>query len=216
MDARKIVACEVFRHELGQAGIPDNLIVYVEQNFHQTPPDLNRRLFDILARLEDEGWSEIILLYGYCGGALEGLAARRARLIIPKAHDCIPLFLGQTQPADSPERLDTYYLSGGWVDFAGNPYKEYLALAEKVDEEEARWAVCEMMKAYKKLVFIENEMCPAERYRNEARRFADFFGLSYSEMGGNLAWLTRLLAGEPGADVLVFEPGRKVAKEDFL
>ena len=59
----------------------------------------------------------IVLGYGLCSNGLVGVTARRQKLIVPRCHDCIALFLG------SPARYDavfrdhpgTFYLTPGWV-----------------------------------------------------------------------------------------------------
>lgn len=39
----------------------------------------------------------IVLAYGLCGGATAGLEARAVPLVLPRAHDCITLFLGSRE-----------------------------------------------------------------------------------------------------------------------
>ncbi|RPH99922.1 MAG: DUF1638 domain-containing protein, partial [Zetaproteobacteria bacterium] len=49
----------------------------------------------------------VVLAYGLCGGATAGLEARTVPVVLPRAHDCITLFLGSreryaTESAASP------------------------------------------------------------------------------------------------------------------
>ncbi|MDP2158558.1 MAG: DUF1638 domain-containing protein [Nitrospirota bacterium] len=211
----KIISCEVFRHELEHL-VPENTdTVFLEQDLHQNPDDLRQCIQESIIKAEGAGAETIILFFGYCGGALEGIVAARANLVVPKAHDCISLILGKRRDGTAPDESDTFYLSGGWLDYASDPYKKYLELVEEYDEETARWCACEMMKAYRKLVFISNEVSPALHYREAGLKFAEFFKLSYRETDGDISWMQRLIKLRECEDVLVLGPGEIITRNLF-
>lgn len=218
MSIVRVISCKVFRHELDYiCNITSKTTdsVFLNQDLHQQPDDLKQCIQDSIAEAEKAGFRTIVLLFGYCGGALEGLVSTKARLVVPRAHDCIPLLLGEQVDRTSHDEVDTFYLSGGWLDYASDPYKKYLELVDKYDEETAQWCVREMMKAYSKLVLISSEICPAHHYRDAAHRFAEFFGLSYREKNGSLSWINSLIKLREGKDILVFQAGQKITRDYF-
>ncbi len=89
--------------------------------WHSNPPDLRSRLqsaIDIASDDAERHYDAIVLAYGLCGRATDGLIARRVPLVIPRAHDCITLFLGgrtlyQQQFSDHP---GTYWYVRDYVE----------------------------------------------------------------------------------------------------
>ena len=41
-----------------------------------------------------KGYDAVVMVYGLCGRATAGITARDVPVVIPRAHDCITLFLG--------------------------------------------------------------------------------------------------------------------------
>ena len=91
----KLISCEVLEREAlycaGVAGIHIE-IEYTEKAAHEKPELLQKRIQDIIDRSKD--YDAILLGFGLCGNALNGLRAAGCRLVVPKAHDCCTLFLG--------------------------------------------------------------------------------------------------------------------------
>ena len=89
---------------------------FLEGGLHSTPGELRRRLQASIDRASTAGACDKIAVgYGICGRGSVGIHARNIPLAIPKAHDCIALFLG----SDSAYRREfsrfpgTYYISPG-------------------------------------------------------------------------------------------------------
>ncbi len=84
----RLIGCKVFKHELEHLGIREEACRFLDHDLHRSPPELNRQLSETLSKIEEEcSPREIILIYGYCGGALENVSAKRASLIIAKVPD---------------------------------------------------------------------------------------------------------------------------------
>ncbi|MCC7353684.1 MAG: DUF1638 domain-containing protein, partial [Anaerolineae bacterium] len=64
---------------------------------HNKPSDLQARLQGQIDAASGQGYDAIVMAYGLCGKATDGLVARDTPLVIPRAHDCITLFLGDRQ-----------------------------------------------------------------------------------------------------------------------
>ena len=88
--------------EAVRAGSQAVEIIYLEQGLHRTP----KKLPEIIQERIDQAASYatvIVLGYGLCSNGLVGVTARRQKLIVPRCHDCISLFLG------SPARYDAVF-----------------------------------------------------------------------------------------------------------
>lgn len=211
-----ILACMVFAPELKLLGVAAERVTLLEQGLHRYPDDLRREVAAALMRIEaDPAVDTVVLLYGYCGGGLEGLRARRARLVVPLMHDCVPLLLGQAPPPEAVGEPASFYLSAGWIEHGKTPLTEFEVTAAKYDHETALWVGREMLKSYSDVAVIVQEPLIGETHRAYARRMAALFDLGYRETPGDLAWLRRVLAGRPGAGVLVAPPGRALRLADY-
>jgi hypothetical protein len=206
-----IVACRVFAPELAALGIEESKVVFLDQGLHRYPGDLRKELARALARLEQNRTLEkAILCYGYCGGGLEGLTSSRLELVLPLAHDCIPLLLGVRSRDPCVGCGDTFYLSPGWIDHGLTPYSEYFVTAEKYGREDALWVGRQMLKGYREVVLVENAAPLQSHHRRYAQEMALLFHLGFREVRGNKNWLVSLLAAQHNSEVAVVTPGVKI------
>lgn len=157
---KAVVACKVLYKEIFNL-IDDGFDVeFLPQGLHNLPnsEDMRDEIQKIIDELEaKKNYDYIILGYGLCSGGVEGLKAKKASLVIPKVHDCIPMFLGGREIKDELEKGGTYYLSRGWIDCGGDTYKRYLFLAGKEEELE------EWINEFK------------DYQSNDSRKFADWY-----------------------------------------
>lgn len=156
---RAILACSVFYQEIEQLTSEDEeiFVKLMPQGLHDMPDEM--RMQEKLQTAIDELESEydldyIFMAYGFCSGGVEGLTTKKAELVIPKFHDCIPLLLGNKDAGSRLENTGTYYLSRGWIDCGGDTYKQHLSMTGNLDY----WV--ERFKQYE----IENESALVEWY----------------------------------------------------
>ncbi|MEW6660903.1 MAG: DUF1638 domain-containing protein [Bacillota bacterium] len=209
---RLIIACEVLRYELEYLGVNSAKCLFLPQGLHQSPSELGLELQKAIKKAEND-WNPrmVVLAYGRCGGGVIGLQAAKAVLRLPLADDCISLLLGEGKKTNA----ETYYLSAGWVDFASDPYRQYLKLRDIYGEEDANWCSREMMKGYKRICLIRNEAREAENYWKYAGEMAGFFFLQTLQVDGNLNWLRRLVKGSGWKNLIKVPPGMPVREEHF-
>ena len=132
MNKRAIIACQVFYREvLDIVDEQEMRVEFLPQGLHNLPDetDMKEEIQAKIDQLEAEGYELIILGYGYCSGGIEGLTTAQAKLIVPVTDDCISLLTGQLGSEFCREA--TYYLSRGWIDCGGDPYKQYLFLTNQ-------------------------------------------------------------------------------------
>ena len=209
-----VLACKVFAPELEYLGVPPEQLSYLDQGLHRTPQRLRRELEKTLAELEREhSPRRIVLVYGYCGGGLEGISCRRAELVVPLAHDCIPVLLGGSCPTMGQGGI--FYLSAGWIDHGRTPLTEYHRTAERWGEEDALWVAHQIMKGYDRVALIESPCTRDGHYLEHTREMADIYEMQVVRLPSDLGWIKRLLECKPGPGVAIIPPGQAIGLEMF-
>jgi hypothetical protein len=217
----KVIACRVMIDEM-RSFLPDGVETEVfEISRHIRPKRLKVDLQTAIDRVD--GTCDIILLgYGLCSNAVVGLVARRSRLVVPKMHDCIGVFLGSHQAyMDEMNREPAFFLTQGYIrgyvsDHSG-PTDEFERVARKYGEEKAEKIVGEMMRPYKRLVYIRTaQATEVEADREYAAAMAQRFNMRYEERAGTSVLLQRMVEGKWDKEFVLVEPGQEVTLEHFL
>lgn len=118
----RMVACEVAHRECCYtAAISRNIIDlhFLTQGLHDVQnTTMCERIQAAIDATPAGRYDAIILGYGLCNGGLAGVTARDIPLVLPRAHDCITLFLGSKERYQEyfQDNPGTYYLSTGWVE----------------------------------------------------------------------------------------------------
>ena len=117
----KVIACEILFRELCHCAARSPSLVdfeFLTQGHHDTPKqgrvEIQRRIDAVPAGKYDA----IVLGYGLCSNIVTGLVSTHTRLVIPRAHDCISLFLGSKERYQEhfASHPGTYYYTSGWLE----------------------------------------------------------------------------------------------------
>lgn len=208
-----VVACKVLEEELRILAPQRFELRFLEQGFHRWPQRLRLALQEALAGVSEDG--PVRLGYGYCGGALEGLASPPGGLVIPKADDCISLLLGSRE-ARLSWGSDTYFLSAGWLCGEGNLVQEYRRCLARYGREKGRRLMRQGFSRYRRLVFIATGRPGEEAAREAAGEVAQELGLDFEVTGWQDGFLRRLLFGPWDREFLCLEPGTQVSLAGLL
>jgi hypothetical protein len=119
----KLIACEVFYREacLSIATSPHRVDVeFTEKGAHNDSAKLRALLQEKIDAAEavPQPWDAILLGFGLCGNSTVGLASRKSRLVIPRAHDCCTIFLG------SHEKFREHFKDNPSLPFSSVGYAE--------------------------------------------------------------------------------------------
>src|SRR5512135_1508556 len=119
MRTKKILlACRIMEPEIEmlRQGSHELEVHYLDQGLHRSPQGMVGIIQDKIDAVE-AGASEIVLGYGLCSKGIAGLKCQSVRLVIPRCHDCIALFLGspETYQRSIEAQPGTYYLTPGWI-----------------------------------------------------------------------------------------------------
>jgi hypothetical protein len=158
-----------------------------------------------------------ILGYGLCSRAVVGLQAKRGKLIIPRADDCIAIFLG-SQSIYRRQQLQepgTYYLTKGWLKAASTPFDEYDSLIKKYGREKANCIFRQILKNYTRLAFINTGPAELDNYRERVRKIADKFSLRLEEIQGSASLIKKMIYGPWDDEFVIASPGQTVSFMDF-
>ncbi len=208
---------------------------FLEGGLHDRPGELRRRLQAAIDRASASGACHRIAVgYGICGRGTVGIHARGVPLVLPKAHDCIALFLG----SDAAYRREfarcpgTYYISAGWFEEKVQPKSResesgprprkgarFEELAAKHGEDNAR-AIIEFLTSwqrnYRRAAFIDTGAPGKARYASYAQAMADEFGWQYEALAGDLALLEQMLTATATSGEVVVVPPHHVTSFDPL
>jgi len=210
----RVLACRSMAPELVALGVAPQRMRLIDQGLHRYPQELRRELTRNLEALESEAAvKRVVLVYGYCGGGLEGLSPRRAELIVPLVHDCIPLLLGRPLQAPTADAGGIFYLSPGWIEHGRTPYTEFQYTCKRFGREDAMWVAERMLKGYREVVLVETPAGLNKTHRRHARKMARLFGLSYREEQGDGRLLEDLLHARRRAAILHLKPGDRLTIE---
>jgi hypothetical protein len=216
LSGTRFLACEVFRDELKHLGIKSADCTFLEQGLHRYPDDLNEKLIKNISKIEEEhSPGQIILVYGYCGGGLENISARRANLFIARVYDCIPLFIGSEPERIGPEGKGIFFLSRGWIKYGKTPFTEYHELRKKFGHEDAFWSCKELIKMYDTVAFVHTVPSGFSDLKERSEKFANFFGMNHLEISGNFDLLKALLKCQHHEKIFCVKPGCRISKQDF-
>jgi hypothetical protein len=228
-----VVACPVFQRELEMlaAGAKTELTFrHLEMGLHEgSGSDLRDALQRAVDATPDGQCDAIAIAYGLCNRGVVGLQARSVPVIIPRAHDCIGMLLGNTRCylAQLEAQPGTYFQSAGWLEHSpqsGEPRRQITfgpnsnvsreQLVEKYGEENADYLLEQFTKFtqhYERLAFISTPVPEAAKWEDAARKIAQTRGWKFERLQGNLDWLRRLLNAEwDEREFLTLKPGERV------
>ncbi len=199
---------------LNLTGVNDP-VLWLDAGLHNHPDRLRAKLQEEIDRIGNV--AVIILAFGFCGLALLGIKARQARLVIPRADDCISLLLGSTERREAlAEEAGTYFLSRGWMEHKNSIWHEYNYCSRKYGSEKATAMLRAVLAHYHRLAYIRTGDRPVGAYLKKAEEFAARLGLQHLVVEGSPAYFQKLLLGPWDHHFLVLEAGEEVTLEHIL
>ena len=230
-DIYKVFACEVMRdeaeHLMRLVGTENRFeCEWMEMGLHEKPEKLHAALVEKIAACEGRGYAAILLLFGLCSRATDGLTPPSdSRLVIPRVHDCIPLFLGSAKTfyREHAAEAGTFWFSRGWLHRSDGGTPEFSGLGagvegfnedgkrktvaevrqefiEKYGEENAEYLMETLMDSWKKnytrAVYLEWEPNPLRADDVDyVRSYAEKNDWKFQTMPVDLRMLRTLLEG---------------------
>jgi len=222
-----VLACDVLQEEIalhtaGAAHIMETR--FFEIGLHDRPDRLREILQHNLDAVDARpDIDAVVMVYGLCGRGTVGLRSQRHRLVIPRAHDCITLFMGGKEAyADHQRRCPTcYYYTPGWNRARRVPGPEMFEamrqdLTGRFDDEDIEFLIDsqrEQLAMHDTATYIGLGTDTALTESEYAAKCAEFMGWKFEPLQGDPALLKDLLWGHWDADrFLILEPGQQLGQ----
>lgn len=217
-----VLACSVFEREIALYASGAKHIAQVrffEMGLHDQPDLLRSKLQANLDDLDERTDIEVVALsYGLCGRGTVGLTPRRHKLVIPRAHDCVTLFMGSKEAyAEHQRRCATcYYYTPGWNRGRRVPGPEALEalradLSAKFDSDDVEFLVSatrEQWAMHDTATYIDLGTDDSSTESAYARKCASGLGWRFEHLRGNPELLRDLLWCNWDAERFqIIEPG---------
>ena len=217
-----LLACKVFEDEIAvHGGNAPHITVtrLLEIGLHDRPDGLRAALQEEVAAMDARvDIDAIVLAYALCGRGTSGLRARRHRLVIPRGHDCITIFMGSKErfACQQAAHPDSYYYTPGWMRANRTPGPERLEslraeFAEKfepddveflIESERSNWA------QHGRAVYLDLGTADAQEKAQAAASSAQGLSWAFDHIPGDPSLLRDLLNGNWDADRFqIIEPG---------
>ena len=221
-----LIACDVFEEEIAAHGGNEAHVVemrLLEIALHDRPEKLRNNLQAEIDRLDArEDIDAVVLAYALCGLGTAGLRAGRHRVVIPRGHDCITVFMGckekfACQQAACP---DSYYYTPGWMKANRTPGPERLdslraELSEKFEPEDVEFLIeteKENWAQHSRAVFLDLGTPGADEKAASAEKAAASLGWKFERIPGDPGLLRDLLSGHWDDErCQIVEPGMSLA-----
>lgn len=233
----KLLACEVLAREMCRAAAQSRNTIdlqFLPKGLHDIGQQaMSAGLQQAVDAVSDEQYDGILFGYALCNNGIVGVQARKLQIVVPRAHDCIALFLGSRQRymeyfLSNP---GVYYYTSGWVErgeLSGELMSQaigtrlglnrtYEELIAKYGEEDAKYLfeqLSEWTRRYNQITYIDTQTDPDGRFAGESKRRAAERGWKFEQLEGSTRLLQQLVDGPwSDEDFLVVKPGEQIAPQ---
>lgn len=230
----KLITCEIFYREMcyAVARSPNFIdIEFLPKGLHDIGnPNMVQRIQAAVNKVDESKYDAIALGYALCNNGLVNLTARSIPIALPRAHDCITLFMGSRQRYIEyfNNNPGVYFLTSGWIERGQDAGElrqlsiprrigmdmSYEEMVEKYGEENAKYlweTLVDTLRNYGQYTYIHMGIEPDDRFEAHARKLAAEKGWKFERIEGDMGLIQRLVDGVWNDDeVLVTQPGRRI------
>jgi len=202
-------------------------IEFLDKGLHDIgEKTMSASLQQAINKVNTEKYDAILLCYGLCNYGVKGLRGP-IPMVIPKAHDCITLFLGSKEKYTEyfNNNPGTFFRTSGWLERAHfgiegeenvmsqlgiQPDADYSEFGEE-NAEYLREILGNWIENYKKQIFIDTGIGDSAMYEDLTKADAKARGLEYENIKGDIRLIQDLMDGSwSPEDFLVVPPGNEI------
>lgn len=220
-----LLACSVFEREIALLARGADHIVetrFFEIGLHDRPDEMRRLLQENVAAMDAmTDISAVTLACGLCGRGTAGLQVLRHKLVIPRAHDCITVFMGSKERYAEHQRLcpGCYYYTPGWNRNRRVPGPDRLEtlrieLAKRFEPDDVEFLIeteRQQWAQHGNAAYLDLGTADAESEAAHARSCAEWLGWNFERLKGDPSLLRDLLwCNWDNHRFQIVEPGQKL------
>ncbi len=208
---RKLLTCKSLAHVLEPLTDPETDVRVLEIALHLNPERLRAHLMEEVARVEAAD-TYILLGYGLCGRALEGVVSKKSTLILPKVDDCVGALLGSRERHKEvlKQRAGCYFIEQHWMETELNIFVEATKGLERIPPNKREHIVRLALKNYNTLALLDSGDTKPET-DTQCLAYAGQYEMDFIRLKTELGLLTRLLSGPWDDEAFVIcSPGKPV------
>jgi hypothetical protein len=229
-----ILSCEALARSIYAAAAtsPHSVTVrLIKQGLHNSPKALNELLQRQIDEIQDTQYDAILLAFGLCGKATHGIKTMRLPLVIPRAHDCITLYLGSRKryQEEFNAHPGTYWYSLDYMERNGADsmvalgatsqvtlnaaYEEYVQKYGKENADYLMEVMGSWQTHYTRAAYIHMEHRQDDIYEQLAIEAASRNNWNFERIQGDHRLLNQLVHGEwPEQDFLILQPRNAIVQ----
>jgi hypothetical protein len=213
-----IIACETLKGELTKSMEEEDCkwpVLWIDSGKHAWPDKLRSAVQEAVDGISRDN-STILLMFGFCGNAMVGVKSGAHTLVLPRAADCIPLFLGSRRRREECGG-DSYFFTGGYIDSGSSIAEDTGKVFERYGEKRGLSILRRLLKNYRNFMIIDTGVFDVEKVREKVERFAGLVDIPVSVIPGDLRLIRALAAGNWNADeFLIVPPDKVITLEDSM
>ena len=215
----KVVGCEVLARQLYYIAALSPHVIDIEllaKGLHNEPDVLRAEVQRRVEATDPEVYDALLLAYGLCSNSIAGVRHPGLQMVVPRAHDCITLYLGSAEryAAEFREHPGTYWYAPDYMERntkgtdrtvglgasgddaqVARTYEEYVA---RYGQDNADYLM-EIMGAwqahYQRAAYIDTTDMPLPDYSERAQEVAGRRGWAFERLAGSIVLLRDLLEG---------------------
>ncbi len=212
-----IVACNTLADEVNLALKSTGTthpVYWIDSKLHIRPEQLKEQIQAAIDRISNV--TTIILAFGFCGNGLAGIRSETARLILPRADDCISLLLGSQELRNLlSKEAPRYFFTRGWIESEHNLAGELEYCVRKFGYKRGLRIMRIMLKHYRRLTLIDTRAYDIALYKTRIDRLAEELGLESEVVKGSQRFFEKLLLGPWDEEFIVAGPGEPISFTGF-
>ena len=138
----RLISCEVLARQVYYVAAMSPHVVDIElvpKGLHNEPDMLRAEIQRRVDAVEEKAYHAILLGYGLCSNSIAGVSSPHTQLVVPRAHDCITLYLGSKERYAEEFRAHpgTYWYTPDYIERGGEG-ADYVSLGSGSEESMAK------------------------------------------------------------------------------